>query len=199
MAIAVNIRGIYDGPLECLRYAFFQVTSIISTTGFATADYCTWPQLSQMIVIALMLCGACAGSTGGGIKCSRVLLSLRTIRRELRRVIHPRLVEVVKLDGKVAEEDTLSAIQTFIACYGILIMAASLIVSLDNFTFSETITAAITCISNVGPGMGLFGPVGNFSYFSDLSKLTLSLLMVVGRLEIFPILVLFSRRAWRKA
>ena len=198
VAIAYNIRDLYEGPLECLRYAFFQVTSIISTTGFATADYCTWPHFSQMIVIALMLCGACAGSTGGGIKCSRVLLSLRTIRRELRRVIHPRLVEVVKLDGKVAEEDTLSAVQTFIACYGILIMTASLIVSLDNFTFSETITAAITCISNVGPAMGVLGPVGNFASLSDLSKLVLSLLMVVGRLEIFPILVLFSRRAWRK-
>lgn len=198
VAMAFDIRHIYDGPLQCLHYAFFQVTTIISTTGFAISDYSFWPHFSQMIVIALMLCGACAGSTGGGIKCSRVLLSLRTIRRELRRVIHPRLVEVVKLDGKVVEESTLSGIQTFIACYGILIMTGSLIVSLDNFTFSETITTVITCISNVGPAMGTFGPAGNFSPLSDISKLVLSLLMVVGRLEIFPILVLFSRRAWQK-
>ena len=174
--IAFNIRHLYQGPLQCLRYAFFQVSSIISTTGFATADFCLWPQFSQIIFILLMLCGACAGSTGGGIKCSRILLAGRAIRREVHRIIHPRSVEIVKLDGKPVDESTLASVLLFISCY----------------------TSVITCISNTGPGLGAVGPAGNFSAFSPLSKLVLSLCMIIGRLEIFPILVMFSRSTWRR-
>lgn len=198
LLIAFNLRHLYDGPWQCLRYAFFQVTSIISTTGFATADYCLWPQFSQMILILIMICGACAGSTCGGLKCSRVLLALRSMRREVHQVVYPRTVEVVKLDGKVVEEESLRAVNSFISCYFFLMVGGALIISLDQFSFGENISAAITCLSNVGPGVGAIGPAGNFLGYSALSKVVLSVLMVVGRLEIFPILVLFSRRAWRK-
>lgn len=198
LLISFSLRDIYDGPLQCLRYAFFQVASIISTTGFATADYCLWPQFSQMILMLLLICGACAGSTGGGVKCSRIVILVRSLRRNIRQIIHPRLVEVVKLDGKVVEEKTISEVNIFLASYFLLAFGGALIVSLDNFPFSDTLTAVLTCLSNVGPGLGSVGPTGNFSAFSPVSKLVMSLLMVVGRLEILPILVLFSRRAWRK-
>lgn len=196
--IAFNIRHLYQGPLQCLRYAFFQVSSIISTTGFATADFCLWPQFSQIIFILLMLCGACAGSTGGGIKCSRILLAGRAIRREVHRIIHPRSVEIVKLDGKPVDESTLASVLLFISCYAMITLGASLVVALNDFPFTETLTSVITCISNTGPGLGAVGPAGNFSAFSPLSKLVLSLCMIIGRLEIFPILVMFSRSTWRR-
>ena len=196
--IAFNIRHLYQGPLQCLRYAFFQVSSIISTTGFATADFCLWPQFSQIIFILLMLCGACAGSTGGGIKCSRILLAGRAIRREVHRIIHPRSVEIVKLDGKPVDESTLASVLLFISCYAMITLGASLVVALNDFPFTETLTSVITCISNTGPGLGAVGPAGNFSAFSALSKLVLSLCMIIGRLEIFPILVMFSRSTWRR-
>lgn len=198
LLIAIDLRGVYDGPAQCLRYAFFQVTSIISTTGFATADYCLWPQFSQMILILLMICGACAGSTCGGLKCARILLSLRYIRRNTHQIVHPQMVEVVKLDGKVVEEESLNAVNAVISCYFFLAVGGALVLSLDGFSFGENISAAITCLSNVGPGVGIIGPTGNFLPYSALSKLVMSLMMVVGRLEIFPVLVLFSRRAWRK-
>lgn len=198
LAITINLRGTYESVWECLRYAFFQVASIISTTGFATADYCLWPQFSQMLLMLLLLCGACAGSTGGGLKCSRVLLGLKIVRREIQKVIHPRVVQVVKLDGRVVEEETLGSVCAFITCYFMLAFLGALVVSLDNYSFSESLTAVLTCLSNVGPGVGQIGPSGNFAGFSAGSKLLMSCLMVVGRLEIFPILVLFSRRAWSK-
>jgi len=197
-AITINILPIYKSAWESFRYAFFQVTSIVSTTGFATADYMDWPVFSQVIVLLLMVCGACAGSTGGGMKCSRVLLDLRVLRREVRHVIHPRSVSVVKLDGKVVDESTLSSVLIFTWCYFFIILLATLVVSLDNFSFSTSFSAALTCVSNVGPGLDLVGPSGNFAAFSPASKLVLSACMVTGRLEIFPILILFSRSAWQK-
>ena len=199
VAITINIYPVYLSAWESFRYAFFQVTSIISTTGFATADYTFWPMFSQVIILLLMLCGACAGSTGGGMKCSRILLNLRCLFREIRQIIHPRSVSVVKLDGKVVEENTLRSVPLFTGCYFAVILLGTLVVSLDNFSFATSFTAALTCMSNVGPGLDMVGPSGNFSAFSQVSKLVLSACMVIGRLEIFPILVLFSRGAWRKA
>lgn len=198
LLIAVDIRPLYTSIWESLRYAVFQVASIISTTGFATADFVLWPQTSQMILVLLMFCGACAGSTGGGMKCSRVLVLLRTIRREIHRIIHPNQVEVVRLDGKVVEEGTLSSITAFVGCYLLVLLGASLIISLDGGSFSVSFSSALTCLSNVGPGLEAVGPSGNFASFSVLSKLTMSLCMVIGRLEIIPVLVLFSRSAWSK-
>ena len=196
--IAVDILPLYANIWESLRYSVFQVASIISTTGFATADYVQWPQFSQTILILLMFCGACAGSTGGGIKCSRALILLRSIRRELHRISHPRSVEVVKLDGKVLDESTIHSIVTFVGCYVLILMMSTLVISLDNFSFATNFSSVLTCLSNVGPGLELVGPMGNFSVFSPLSKLVLSACMIIGRLEIMPILILFSRHTWRK-
>ncbi len=198
LLIAWNIRGLYSSFAQALRYAVFQVASIISTTGFATADFTLWPQLSHLILILIMFCGACAGSTGGGMKCSRILILGRSLRREIHRIVHPRSVEVVTLDGKVVEEETIHSVLTFIGSYFLVILAGALIISLDNFSFSVSFSAALTCVSNVGPGLELIGPAGNFSIFSPLSKLVMSLCMIVGRLEILPVLVLFSRSTWRK-
>jgi len=197
--VCLNIRPLYADWTETFRYAFFQVCSIISTTGFATTDWLYWPQICQMIFIMLMFCGACAGSTGGGMKCSRILVIFRTIRREIHHIIHPRSVEVIKLDGKVVEEKTINSILTFACCYVIIILAGALVVCLDGFGFSESFTAALTCVSNIGPGLGVFGPAGNFATLSGFSKGFLSFCMIIGRLEIFPILVLLSPSAWHRA
>jgi trk system potassium uptake protein TrkH len=200
LVIAVNIRGYFpDSFGSALRHAFFQVASIISTTGFASANFDLWPELSRCILVLLMFLGACAGSTGGGLKCARVLLLLKNLRRELQELIHPRSVHVVKLDGQVVEERVLRTVHVFFAAYMLILAAGVLLVSLDNFSFTTTSTAVISCLGNIGPGLDLVGPMGNFSIFSPLSKLILSLCMIVGRLEIFPILVVFSKNAWRRS
>ena len=190
--------GVYSSVGESLRYASFQVAAIISTTGFGTADFVLWPQFSQMIIVLLMFCGASAGSTGGGMKCSRVLLLLRGLRREIHRITHPRCVEVVKLDGKLVSEATLHTLLVFLGAYVTTVFAAALIISLDGCSFAVSFSAALTCVSNVGPGLEAIGPSGNFAAFSGLSKGVMSLCMIVGRLEIFPILVLLSPSTWRR-
>lgn len=199
LLITWNLRGLYSSAEEAMRYAAFQVGSVVSTTGFSTADFDLWPELSRMILFLLMFCGACAGSTGGGMKCSRILLVLKCVRREIRQIVHPRSVNVVKLDGRVVEEDTLRSVLLFFSTYMLIIMIASLILSLDNFSFTTTLTAVVACVSNIGPGLEQVGPMGNFSAFSGLSKLVLSLCMIIGRLEVLPILVLFSRNAWKRS
>lgn len=196
--IALANLGVYSSIWESLRYTVFQVASIVSTTGFATADYVLWPKFAQMILILLMFCGACAGSTGGGIKCSRVLVLLRSIRREIHHITHPRSVEVVKLDGKVIGEDILYSLLVFMGAHLIITLGATLLISLDGNSFAVSFSAALTCISNVGPGLEAIGPTGNFSEFSDLSKAVMSLCMITGRLEIFPILVLFTPSSWHR-
>ena len=198
--IAVDILPQYGGSiLQSLRYAFFQVSSIISTTGFATADFVLWPHLSQYVLVLLMFCGACAGSTGGGIKCSRSLVLLRAIRREIHQIVHPRSVEVVRLEGKVVDESTIRTILAFVGCYILVLLGAGLVVSLDDVNFEVSFSAALTCLSNVGPGLSAIGPMGNFSAFSPLSKVVLSVTMIAGRLELFPILILFSPRSWSRS
>ena len=196
--ITLNILPAYPSFWESLRHAYFQVASIISTTGFATVDFNLWPELSRILLVLLMICGACAGSTGGGVKCSRVLLVFKNLVRELRQIMHPRSVNVVKLDGRVVEERTLHTVMVFLCAYMLIAFGATLVVALDNFSFGSTFTAVIACIGNIGPGLELVGPMGNYAPFSPLSKLALSLCMVIGRLEIFPILVFFSRSAWRR-
>lgn len=198
LLLMINIRGIYPDLLQAFRYAFFQVCSIISTTGFANTDWGLWSPFCQLILLLLMFCGACAGSTGGGIKCSRILILLRSLRREIHHIIHPRSVEAVRLDGKVLEESAIHSSLLFISCYLLVILAASLVISLDGFSFGVSFTSALTSVSNVGPGVELVGPAGNFSLLSPLSKLVMSLCMIIGRLEIFPVLVLFSRSTWRR-
>ena len=197
--ISINIAASMPTYADAVRTAAFQVASVISTTGFATADFNRWPELSRMLLVILMFIGACAGSTGGGMKCSRILVILRTIKAQVRSIIHPRAVSVVKLDGAPLSDSTVRTIYTYFATYIIITFASALVVGLDNFSFGTTLTAVITCISNVGPGLEAVGPMGNFAAFSPLSKLVLSMCMVIGRLEIFPILVLFSRSAWKRS
>ncbi len=195
--LTVSNLGVYHGLWTSLRYTVFQVASIISTTGFGTADFVLWPQFSQLIIVLLMFCGASAGSTGGGMKCSRVLLLFRAIRREIHRITHPRCVEVVKLDGKLVTESTLHTLLVFLGAYVATVFAAALVISLDGQSFAVSFSAALTCVSNVGPGLEAIGPSGNFAAFSGLSKGVMSLCMIIGRLEIFPILVLLSPSTWR--
>ena len=196
LLIALNINGIYQSASDSLRYAFFQVSSVISTTGFATADFNQWPEFSRTLLMFLGACGGCAGSTAGGLKCSRVVLALKGTVRELSHIIHPRSVKVVKLDGRVVEESTLASVHIYFTVYLLILVVVTMVLSLDDFSFGTTVTAAMTTLNNVGPGLEMVGPMGNFSLFSPLSKLTMSLAMIIGRLEIFPILVLFSRNAW---
>ena len=197
--ISINISSLYDTIGEAIRHAAFQVSTIISTTGYASTDFDQWPEFSRVLLVLLMFIGACAGSTGGAIKCSRVLILLRCIRREVRQVIHPRAVNVVKLDGHVLEESSLRSVHIFFSAYMLITLGATLLVSVDNFSFGTTFTAVVSCIGNIGPGLEMVGPMGNYAAFSLFSKTILSLCMIVGRLEILPILVLFSGNAWKRS
>lgn len=197
--ISINIWNLYPTVGESIRHAAFQVGSIISTTGFASTDFNQWPEFSRVLLVLLMFIGACAGSTGGAIKCSRVLLLGRCIRREIKQVIHPRVVNVVKLDGRVVDEPALRSVHIFFAAYIFITLGATLLVSVDNNSFGTTFTAVVSCIGNIGPGLELVGPMGNYAFFSPFSKLLLSLCMIIGRLEILPILVLFSGNAWKRS
>lgn len=196
--ITLNILPVYRGLGDAFRHAAFQVASIISTTGFATADFALWPELSRAILLLLLIIGACAGSTGGGIKISRLLILLKGVVQEIRHMNHPRAVGMVKLEGKPVEKGTIDAANTFLVTYFIIICLSTLLVSVDGFDFESTLTAVLTCINNVGPGLGIVGPTGSFADFSGFSKLVLSITMLVGRLEIFPMIMLFSPSVWRR-
>lgn len=198
LLIALNIAPQYGGFGKAFRQSFFQVASVITTAGFATADFNLWPTFAKSVLVVLMLTGCCAGSTGGGMKLIRVTMLFKGIRREIRRTVQPRGVGVIKLDGKRVDEEIFNATSLFFFCYAAVIVAAILVVSLDNFDFESTLTAVITCVSNIGPGLGMVGPTGNFSQFSGLSKTTLSICMLLGRLELYPILLLVSKRTWAK-
>ena len=198
LAITVNIVHIYGSAATSLRHAFFQVSSIITTTGYSTVDFNTWPTFSKAILVVLMFVGACAGSTGGGVKCSRVLLLLKNVRREIRQIIHPRSVNVVKLDGRVVEEKVLHTVTIFLGAYMLIIFAACLVVALDNFSFGTTFTAVVACISNIGPGLELVGPTGNFDCYSFLSKIVMIFDMLAGRLEIYPLMIFFLPSTWKR-
>ncbi|MCQ2436856.1 MAG: TrkH family potassium uptake protein [Clostridia bacterium] len=197
--ITLNILPLYGNQIgTALRNAFFQVSSIMTTTGYATADFDVWPQLSRTLLVGIMLVGACAGSTGGGMKVIRAQLLVKSMVREIRRTIHPRTVNNVKLDGRTVDEGVISGVYGFFFAYIFVLILSTLIISLDGFSFETNVTAVIATLSNIGPGLGAVGPTGNFAGFSILSKLVLSLCMLIGRLEIFPILMLFMPDAWRK-
>ena len=197
LTIAFDIRNLYGGVGHALRYSFFQVTSIISTTGFATADFNLWPEYSKFLLVLLMFVGGCAGSTAGGLKVSRVMLLFKSCTIEVKKMLRPRCIEEVRLDGKPVDSQTVYNALTYFTFYIIILLIAGLIVSLDGLDFTTNFTAALSCLSNVGPGLSLVGPTGSFAIFSPLSKIVLMICMLLGRLEIFPLLLLFVPFTWR--
>ena len=200
LAITLIILPQYGSFGTALRYGCFQVATIMSTTGYATADFNLWPEAAKMILFLLMFVGACAGSTAGGIKVVRVALLVKQGLREVRRTFQPRRVSVVRFEGRGVEQSMLSQIAVFFFVYIALVLAGSLILSLSGpYGFETNFTAALTCMSNVGPGFADVGPMGNFAGYNALGKITLILLMLAGRLEIFPILVLFHPATWKRS
>lgn len=196
--IVWNLRGYYDTIGETIRHAAFQVASIVTTTGFATTDFDLWPTFSKTILLALMLVGACAGSTGGGFKCGRALLVFKGLRRSVREIVHPGRVEVVRVNGRPMEEKVLANTNAYLAAYTLIIVGSFLLISIDGFSVTTNLTAVLACFNNIGPGLEAVGPTCNFGGFGVFSKLVLILDMLAGRLEIFPILILFSRTTWGK-
>lgn len=196
--ISFNIMDLYGSLGKAVRFASFQVASVITTTGFCTANYELWPELSKCILLTLMVIGACAGSTGGGIKISRVLIMLKSIRREISRMLHPQSVGVVKVNGKKVNKETMDSVYLYIICYVLILVISVLLISLDNKDFATTFSAVLTMLNNVGPGISKVGPVENFAFFSPFSKIVFCMDMLIGRLEIFPYLLLFSTTLWKK-
>lgn len=196
--ITINILSIYEAPLKAFRYAVFQVAAIITTTGFVTADFNLWPEFSKCILLLLMVIGACAGSTGGGMKVSRIIILLKSVKREMKRLLHPQSVNLVKINHKKVSEGTMQGVYMyFIAYIGVFIVSV-LLVSLNNYDFTTTFSGVLTMLNNVGPGLAGVGPIENFSHFSALSKLVFCADMLIGRLEVFPFLMLLSPNLWRK-
>lgn len=196
--IAVQLH-FYSGlpAYTAVSHSVFQVVSLITTTGYATADFALWPFFSQALLLTVMFIGGCAGSTGGGIKVSRILLLFKSLRRDLRRTLHPHEVRPITLDGKRVEESTISSISLFFFAYLVILLLSTVVVSADALSFGEAFSAALTSISNVGPGIGALGPTSNFGALSDLSTFVLTWTMLLGRLEIIPVLVLFFPALWR--
>lgn len=196
-AITANLMGIYKSVGESFRYAFFQVSSIITTTGFATADFNLWPSLSKVILVLLMFIGSCAGSTGGGLKVSRIIILVKAAIKEVRHSINPRSVRSIRCDGEAVERTVVTNTCSYFAVYMILTAASVLLISLDGFSTTTSFTAVVACFNNIGPGLDAVGPCGNFYDFSVLSKIVLSIDMLLGRLEIFPLLIAFTPTVWK--
>ena len=196
--ICLNIRHLYGTLEETFRHASFTVSTIITTTGFATTDFDLWPAFSKGIIMFLMVVGACAGSTGGGLKVARLLLLLKSLRRNIDQVLNPRRVQVVRNNDRAVSEKIIESTNAYLAAYVCIIIFSFVLVSLDNFSVGTNFTAVLACFNNIGPGLEAVGPTCNFSAYSNLSKLVLSADMLAGRLEIFPILLLFSRSTWKR-
>ena len=197
--ITLSILPEYGSFFTALRHGAFQVASIMSTTGYATADFNIWPVAARMVILVLLFTGACAGSTSGGMKICRVGMLCKQGLREVRRTIQPRRVQVVRFEDKVVEEDTLHGVAVFAVVYVLLILLGAVLLSLDGLYDLETnLTAALTCVSNVGPGFGAVGPAGGFGGYGPFAKLVSSFLMLAGRLELFPMLAIFHPAMWRK-
>ena len=198
VTIAANILSMVGSVGEAVRTAFFQVSSIITTTGYATADFDLWPQLSRTLLTALMLVGASAGSTGGGLKVVRMQLLVKSGIREIRHTVHPKSVNTIKMDGRTVSDSVLNGAQSFFFMYILVLIVSVLLISFDGYDLETNLTAVLSALSNIGPGFNLVGPTRNFSIFSDFSTFVLSMDMLIGRLEIFPMLMLAAPSAWRQ-
>ncbi len=196
--IGANIYPIYRSVGESFRYAVFQVASIMTTTGFATADYNLWPAFSQMILVMLMLVGACAGSTGGGFKVQRLIIIFNNVGKYFKKLLHPKSVSLVTSEDKAMDTDTVHGVHCYLGIYMFLMLASMLLISVDNQDFATTFTSVTACFNNIGPGINKVGPMENFSFFSDFSKCVLSLDMLFGRLECLPMMMLFVPAVWKK-
>ncbi len=196
LLIAWNVRGFYTTAGETLRHAAFQVASIVTTTGFATTDFDLWPSFSKAILLGLMIVGACAGSTGGGFKCGRTLLLIKSLRRNVRQILHPRKVQVVRVNGQMVDERVLDNTNAYLAAYAFIVVFSFIVISIDGFSPMTNFSAVLACFNNIGPGLESVGPTCNFGDYGLISKAMLIVDMLAGRLEIFPILILFSRSTW---
>lgn len=196
--IAFNIRDMYSTLGETIRFSSFQVATIITTTGFATTDFNLWPELSKTILLLLMFIGSCAGSTAGGLKISRVILLFKMIKREIKSLIHPRAVSVVRFEGKKIDDPVLKSLAAYFAIYIACFVAVFILVSFDGFDIVTNFSASAACFNNIGPGLNAVGPAANYAGYSVFSKIVLSFAMLLGRLEIYPILFVMSRSAWSK-
>lgn len=194
--ITINISSMFPNVFQAFHHAAFQVGSIITTTGFATKDFDLWPSFSKTILVMLMFIGACAGSTGGGIKVSRIVILFKSIIKELDVIVHPHNIRKLKMDGRIVEHAVVRSVNVFLVSYLFIFAGSVLLISLDNFDFATNFTAVAATINNIGPGLSMVGPTQNFGMFSDFSKLVLTFDMLAGRLEIFPLLILFARNTW---
>lgn len=198
LLIGANIYPIYKSVGASFRYAVFQVASVITTTGFATADFNLWPAFSQMILVMLMFIGACAGSTGGGFKVQRLIIIAKNIARHFKKILHPKSVNFVTSEDKAMDSDTVHGVHCYLGIYLFLMMTSMLLISLDNQDFATSFTSVVSCINNIGPGINKVGPMENFSFFSDFAKCVLAIDMLIGRLECLPIMFLFVPAVWKK-
>ena len=196
LALVLSVRPLYGTLEETVRHAAFQVSSIMTTTGYTTTNYDVWPAFSKAILLLLMVVGACAGSTGGGLKCMRVLLLFKALRRNIRQILNPQKILVVRSNSKTVDEKVLSNTNAYLAAYVIIVVLCTLILSLDGFSLETNLSATLATFNNIGPGLAGVGPTCTYAAYSGLSKLTMIMAMLAGRLEIFPILVLFSRSTW---
>lgn len=194
--ITFSIYPMYSETEEAFRHSFFQVSSIISTTGYSTADFNQWPSLAKGIIFVLLFVGGCAGSTAGGLKISRVLILFKLLQNDIKQMLHPRAVTSVKIDGKTVDSNTLKRVTTYFALYIFLNTVVFLLISYEPFNLETNLTAAISCVNNVGPGLGDVGPAGSYAGYSDISTVILSFAMLLGRLEIFPIILAFDYKNW---
>lgn len=198
LLIAWNTREMFGTILQALHHGAFQVASIITTTGFSTVDFDLWPSFSKAILVCLMFVGACAGSTGGGIKVSRIAIAVKTVKKELSFLIHPRSIKVLKFEGKTIEHTVLRSINTYLIAYLLIFVSSILLISLNSFDLVTNFTAVAATLNNIGPGLSQVGPTCNFSMFSPGTKIVLMFDMLAGRLELFPMLLLFSPKTWMK-
>ena len=196
--ITVNIFSRFGSLWDSLKHAAFQVSSIITTTGFVSDNFDAWPSFSKAILLCLMAIGACAGSTGGGLKCARVLLLIKTMRRNIRQMIHPNCVRVIRVNGNSMDERLIANTNAYFAVYAAFLVIGFLIVSLDQVSLITSFTSVLACFNNIGPGLDAVGPVCNYGHLNVASKITLIVLMLAGRLEIFPILILFGKNTWKR-
>lgn len=198
-AITVDILPMYETFEEAIRLSAFQVCTIVSTTGYATADFNLWPGLSKALLLILMFIGGCAGSTGGGLKAARVVILFKSIKKELKRLLHPRSVKAVMSEGKKLDDETLNGVTSYFAVYTLCIIAVFVLLSFEHFDFETNFTASVACFNNIGPGFGAVGPASSFADYSGFSKIILSFAMLLGRLEVFPLLLGLNPLIWKRS